>query len=73
MRCNKLSTDEVQVKVIASGVGGITDSDVQLAAASKARIIGFNVRADCAARAMRSRRPASRCATTASFTKPSTT
>ncbi|HET8585506.1 MAG TPA: translation initiation factor IF-2, partial [Casimicrobiaceae bacterium] len=46
----KLSTDEVQVKVIASGVGGITVSDVQLAAASKARIIGFNVRADAGAR-----------------------
>jgi translation initiation factor IF-2 len=47
---NKLSTDEVAVKIIASGVGGITISDVQLAAASKARIIGFNVRADGAAR-----------------------
>jgi translation initiation factor IF-2 len=46
----KLSTDEVQVKVIASGVGGITASDVQLAAASKARLIGFNVRADSGAR-----------------------
>ena len=46
----KLSTDEVQVKVVASGVGGITASDVQLAAASKALIIGFNVRADSAAR-----------------------
>jgi len=46
----KLSTDEVQVKVVASGVGGITVSDVQLAAASKARIIGFNVRADAGAR-----------------------
>ena len=46
----KLSTDEVTVKVIASGVGGITESDVTLAAASKARIIGFNVRADAAAR-----------------------
>ena len=33
---NKLSTDEVAVKIIASGVGGITDSDVQLAAASNA-------------------------------------
>jgi translation initiation factor IF-2 len=47
---NKLSTEEVAVKIIASGVGGITISDVQLAAASKARIIGFNVRADSAAR-----------------------
>ncbi|MGQ0833564.1 MAG: translation initiation factor IF-2 [Gammaproteobacteria bacterium] len=46
----KLSTEEVQVKVVASGVGGITGSDVQLAAASQARIIGFNVRADNAAR-----------------------
>jgi translation initiation factor IF-2 len=46
----KLATEEVQVKIIASGVGGITISDVQLAAASKARIIGFNVRADGAAR-----------------------
>ncbi len=45
-----LSTGEVQVKVIGSGVGGITVSDVQLAAASKARIIGFNVRADAGAR-----------------------
>jgi translation initiation factor IF-2 len=47
---NKLSTDEVAVRVIASGVGGITVSDVQLAAASKALVIGFNVRADAGAR-----------------------
>jgi translation initiation factor IF-2 len=47
---NKLSTAEVAVKVVASGVGGITVSDVQLAAASKALIIGFNVRADAGAR-----------------------
>jgi translation initiation factor IF-2 len=47
---NKLSTEEVAVKIIASGVGGITISDVQLAAASQARIVGFNVRADAAAR-----------------------
>ena len=47
---NKLSTDEVAVRIIASGVGGITASDVQLAAASKARVIGFNVRADSGAR-----------------------
>ena len=46
----KLSTDEVQVKVIASGVGGITASDVQLAAASNAFILGFNTRADSGAR-----------------------
>jgi len=47
---NKLTTEEVQVRVIASGVGGITASDIQLAAASKAFVIGFNVRADAAAR-----------------------
>jgi translation initiation factor IF-2 len=46
----KLSTGEVQVKLIASGLGGITESDVQLAAASKGLIIGFNVRADSGAR-----------------------
>jgi translation initiation factor IF-2 len=46
----KLSTDEVAVKVVSSGVGGITESDVMLAIASKARIIAFNVRADAAAR-----------------------
>jgi translation initiation factor IF-2 len=46
----KLSTDEVQVKVLGANVGGITASDVQLAAASRARIIGFNVRADGSAR-----------------------
>ncbi len=48
----KLSTDEVAVKVISSGVGGITESDVTLAQASNARIIGFNVRADSSARNM---------------------
>lgn len=42
----KLSTNEVKVKVIGSGVGGITESDVNLALASKAVILGFNVRAD---------------------------
>lgn len=46
----KLSTDEVKVKIIASGVGGITESDVNLAIASKALIFGFNVRADAGAR-----------------------
>ncbi len=47
---NKLSTDEVQVKLFGTGLGAITVSDVQLAAASKALIIGFNVRADSGAR-----------------------
>jgi len=47
----KLSNDEVKVKVISSGVGGITESDATLAAASNAIVIGFNVRADSAARA----------------------
>lgn len=47
----KISNDEVKVKVISSGVGGITESDATLAAASHAVIIGFNVRADAAARA----------------------
>ena len=47
----KLATDEVKVKVLGSGVGGITETDATLAAASNAVIIGFNVRADAAARA----------------------
>ena len=46
----KLSTDEVRVKILGSGVGGITETDATLAAASNATIIGFNVRADAAAR-----------------------
>lgn len=46
-----LSNDEVKVKVLSSGVGGITETDANLAAASSASIIGFNVRADAAARA----------------------
>ena len=46
----KLSTDEVRVNVLHSGVGGITESDVNLAIASGAFIIGFNVRADASAR-----------------------
>src|SRR5229473_1585948 len=47
---NALSTGEVAVNIVASGVGGLTESDVTLAAASKARIIAFNVRGDAAAR-----------------------
>ncbi len=46
----KLSNDEVQVKIISSGVGGITETEANLAAASAASIIGFNVRADATAR-----------------------
>lgn len=46
----KLSTDEVRVDVLHSGVGGVTESDVNLAIASGAVIIGFNVRADATAR-----------------------
>jgi translation initiation factor IF-2 len=49
---NALGSDEVKVKVVASGIGGITESDVNLAATSKAIIIGFNVRADATARRM---------------------
>ncbi len=46
----KLSTDEVKVNILSSGVGGITESDVNLAAASDAIVIGFNVRPDAAAK-----------------------
>ncbi len=46
----KLSTDEVKVEIIANGVGGITESDVHLAIASDAILIGFNVRADSGAK-----------------------
>ncbi len=46
----KLSNDEVKVNVLGSSVGGITETDANLAAASNASIIGFNVRADAAAR-----------------------
>ena len=46
----KLSTDQVKVSVVSSGVGGINETDAQLAAASDAILIGFNVRADNSAR-----------------------
>lgn len=46
----KLSTDEVKVKIVGSGVGGITETDAVLAAASNAIVLGFNVRADASAR-----------------------
>jgi translation initiation factor IF-2 len=47
---SKLSTDEVKVNIVHAAVGGITESDVNLALASKAVVIGFNTRADAAAR-----------------------
>jgi len=46
----KLNTEEVEVNVISSGVGGISETDAHLAATSKAMVIGFNVRADKSAR-----------------------
>ncbi|KPC52951.1 translation initiation factor IF-2 [Amantichitinum ursilacus] len=46
----KLSTSEVRVQILHSGVGGISESDINLALASKAVVVGFNVRADAAAR-----------------------
>ena len=46
----KLNTEEVEVNVVASGVGGISETDAHLAATSKAMIIGFNVRADKSSR-----------------------
>ena len=46
----ELSTDEVKVKVIASGVGAINNTDISLASASGALVLGFNVRADAVAR-----------------------
>ncbi|MGE3294315.1 MAG: translation initiation factor IF-2 [Geminicoccaceae bacterium] len=49
---DKISTDEVKVRILFGGVGAITESDVTLAAASKAAILGFNVRANAQAREM---------------------
>ena len=46
----KLSTDEIKINVVANGVGGISESDIDLAIASKALIIGFNTRADSVSR-----------------------
>ncbi len=47
----KISTDEVEARIVHAGVGGITESDVALAHASKAVIVGFNVRANAQAKA----------------------
>ncbi len=46
----KIPSEEVRVRIVASGVGGLSESDVELALASQATVIGFNVRADTAAR-----------------------
>ena len=46
----ELSTDEVRVKVVSSGVGGINNTDITLASTSDALVLGFNVRADAVAR-----------------------
>ena len=64
---DKLGTDEVGARILHSGVGGVTESDVTLAASSSAAIIGFNVRAHKEAREA-AERPASKSATTTSFT-----
>ena len=52
---DKISTDEVKVRILFGGVGAITESDVTLAAASKAAIMGFNVRANAQARELAKR------------------
>jgi translation initiation factor IF-2 len=67
----KLSTAEVKVQIVHAAVGGISESDVNLAIASKAVIIGFNTRADAGARKL-AEATASTSATTTSSTTPST-
>ncbi len=52
---NNLSTDEIKVRILSSGVGGITESDMLLAAASNAPLIGFNVRPNTKAAALAKR------------------
>ncbi len=51
----KLGTDEVEARIVHSGVGGITESDISLANASKAVVVGFNVRANAQAKAVADR------------------
>lgn len=52
---NKLSTEEVKIQMVSSGVGGINSSDINLAIASSGIVIGFNVRADAVARSLAER------------------
>jgi translation initiation factor IF-2 len=59
-----LGNDEVQVNIVSGGVGGITETDINLAVTSEAVVFGFNVRADGAARAWWRTRKAWICATT---------
>ena len=68
----KLSNDEVRVQVIHAAVGGITETDVNLALASKAVIIGFNTRAECTGAAIWRKRAVSISVTTTSSTMRST-
>ncbi len=63
---DKLGTDEVRARIVHSGAGGITESDVSLAEASNAAIIGFNVRANKQARDVQPISRASKSATTTS-------
>jgi translation initiation factor IF-2 len=65
----KLSTDEVRVQIVHGGVGGISESDVNLATASKAVIIGFNVRADAGARKLAETTASTSATTTSSTTR----
>ncbi len=65
----KLSTDEVKVSVVHAAVGGISESDINLAIASNAVVLGFNVRADALARKL-AETTASTSATTTSSTTP---
>ena len=68
---NRISTDEIKVRVLHSGVGAITESDVTLAAATGAPIIGFNVRPNAKAREVGQPHTRSSCAiTTSSITSP---
>jgi translation initiation factor IF-2 len=52
---NRISTDEIKVRILSSGVGAITESDVTLASASRAPLIGFNVRPNAKARPLATR------------------
>ena len=67
----KLSNEEVVVKIIHGGVGAINESDVTLASASNAIIIGFNVRPDATAKSIAEQERRRLCVCTVSSTRPS--